>query len=319
MVGSGGASAGGRRYGYALLFASLLLGAAAPPFYRMADALPPVELAFLVSLGGTLCSGVLVAIRPGASPWAVYARDRGQLTLLLSWGFGSFTVLVLALAAGTHTLSASLTAIVYRTWPLMLGVLAWPILGERLTGRQWGGLAIGFAGIVAAYAWAGTVLFPAGAALLVAFLFVGAFADAVAAAYSKRYRPANMLSFVFLCNVIALGCFAALGGGAALSHVGTLTGPQVAAVVFLAGPQNVGLTILFVLSYNVVDATAPVALVYLASPFVTFGLDFLFLREPILPAYWLIAGGVLGGAVLMGVRPRPRRAEGPGPPADLSG
>jgi len=291
---------------YPWLFASLLLGAAAPPFYRIAANLPPVALAFWVSLAGTGISGVLLAMRPGPEPFRLYVRDRGQLTLLLAWGFGSFALLVLALSAGTHSLSASLVALIYRTWPLMLGLLAWPLLGERLRGREWVGLAIGFAGVVAAYAWAGALLFPAVALPLVAFLFLGAFADAVAAAYSRKYRPANMLSFVFLCNAIALTCFAVLGGAAAVRAAGHLTGPDLWAIVFLGGPQNVGLTILFVRSYEWAEATAPVALVYLASPFVTFAIDLVFLREPIPPAYWLVAIGVLIGALVMGVgRSRP--------------
>ncbi|MGP8078792.1 MAG: DMT family transporter [Thermoplasmata archaeon] len=323
MTSGPAAPQGNRRLGYGLLFASLMLGAAAPPFYRLADHLPPIQLAFLVSLCGTACSGILLAVRPGRDPFKVYLRDRGQLVLLVSWAIGSFTVLVLALSAGTHTLSASLTALVYRTWPLMLGLLAWPILGERLRPRQWAGLGIGFLGIVAAYAWSGNLLFPARDAPLVGFLFVGALADAIAAAYSKRYRPANMLSFVFLCNLIALGCFTVLGGGTGLLHGEPLSTPELVAVLFLGGPQNVGLTILFVYSYGLVEETAPVALVYLASPFVTFGLDAIFLHEPILPEYWLVAGGVVAGALVMrSARPWKGRSAsvsrppvGPGPVA----
>ena len=324
MTSGPGSRSRGRRFGYGLLFGSLMLGAAAPPFYRLAANLSPIELSFLVSLCGAVCSGLLLAIRPGRDPFVVYVRDRGQLVLLLSWGIGSFTILVLALSAGTHTLSASLTALVYRTWPLMLGVLAWPLLGERLNARQWAGLGIGFLGVAGAYAWAGSLLFPARDAALVGFLFVGALADAIAAAYSRKYQPANMLSFVFLCNVIALACFSALGGGTGLLHGAHLTRLDLLAVLFLGGPQNVGLTILFVVSYNFVDETAPVALVYLASPFVTFGIDAIFLHEPILWAYWLIAGGVLGGAIVMrsgrsrrrgpNPDPSPERALGPGRP-----
>lgn len=299
MTTSGPPSASAGPRGYLLLGASLLLGAAAPPFYRIAANLPPVQLSFLISLVGTIASGALLAAFPGKEPFAPYLRDRGQATIVLAWGIGSFTVLVLALSAGTHTLSASLTALVYRTWPLMLGVIAWALLRERLGRRGWVGLGIGFASVVGAYAWGGNLLFPARDALLVGFLFVGAFADALAAASTRRFRPTHPLSFVFLCNAIALVCFAALGGSAAVERLASLPTRDWVAILFLGGPQNVGLTLLFIRSYREVGDTALVALVYLSSPFVTFALDFAFLHEPILPQYWLIAVGVLAGAYVM--------------------
>ena len=286
---------------YGLLFASLLVGASAPPFYKLADTIPAVQLSFWIALVGTACSSVILAVRPGVAPFRVYARDRGQLAILLAWGFGSFTVLVLALSTGTHVLSASLTAVVYRTWPLMLGVLVWPVLGHRLGVRDWFGLSLGFLGLLGAYALAGSVIFPSRDLPIVAFLLVGAFGDALAAAFSRRFRPANMASFVFGCNAISLACFAALGGAAGLLSLHRLTPPVLLAVLFLGGVQNVGLTVLFIVSYDRVADTGPVALVYLASPFVTFVLDDLFLHEAILSASWWIAAGVVAGALVMSV------------------
>ncbi|MGB6501198.1 MAG: DMT family transporter [Thermoplasmata archaeon] len=282
-----------------LLAASLLLGASAPPFYRIAANLPPVQLSFLISLVGTVGSGVLLAAYPGRSPFAIYARDRGQLVIVLAWGLGSFTLLVLALSAGTHSLSASLTALIYRTWPLMLGLLAWAVLGERYGRLGWVGLGIGFASVVGAYAWGGDLLFPARDLPLVGFIFLGAFGDAAAALSTRKYWPSNPLSFLFLCNAIALACFAALGGGSVLEHLEALPGNDWFAMLFLGLAQNLGLTLLFIQSYRVVGSTAIVSLVYLASPFVTFVIDLVALREPILPQYWLIAVGVLAGAVVM--------------------
>jgi len=293
---------------YGLLAASLLVGASAPPFYKLADTIPPIQLSFWIALTGTLCSSVILALRPGPEPFRIYARDRGQLAILLAWGFGSFTVLVFALSAATHVLSASLAAVVYRTWPLMLGVLAWPVLGHRLGVRDWFGLALGFLGVVAAYAIAGSLLFPGADLPYVGFLLLGAFGDALAAALSRRFRPANMASFVFGCNAISLACFAAFGGAAGALAPHALTPTVLLAILFLGGVQNVGLTVLFIVSYDRVADTGPVALVYLASPFLTFVLDALFLHEPILPAYWGIAAGVVGGALAMQLgrgRPRP--------------
>lgn len=288
------------RAAYGLLFASLLVGAAAPPFYKFASGLPPLELAFWISLAGTAASSAVLAVHPGVRPFRIYREDRGQLAVLFAWSFGSFTLVVIALSAGTHVLSASLAAILYRTWPLMLGLLVWPVLGERLGIRDWLGLTIGFLGVLGAYALAGSVVFPSRDLPIVGLLLLGALGDAVAAVFSRQRKPANMASFVFGCNAIALAVFAALGGAAGVLDPGRLTAGDVVAIVFLGGVQNVGLTVLFIESYDRVAQTGPVALVYLASPFLTFAFDYLFLGEPVLPVYWLIAVGVAAGGLVMG-------------------
>jgi len=47
-----------------------------------------------------------------------------------------------------HGLPAGLSALVTGLQPLLTAALAWPVLGERVSGRRWAGIAAGFAGAV---------------------------------------------------------------------------------------------------------------------------------------------------------------------------
>jgi len=48
---------------------------------------------------------------------------------------------------GMLTVSSAFTAVLISTNPLLIGVLAGPVLGERLTGRKFAGLLLGLAGV----------------------------------------------------------------------------------------------------------------------------------------------------------------------------
>ena len=47
-----------------------------------------------------------------------------------------------------HGLPAGIAALITGLQPLLTGALSWPLLQERVTGRQWMGIGIGFVGVV---------------------------------------------------------------------------------------------------------------------------------------------------------------------------
>ena len=107
------------------------------------DYAPPV----LFAGGRTLLSGVImsaVALVWGGSPnlgrdWRVFAF-LGVFNVVLFIGAQTFAVLYLP--SGT-------AAVLIYLQPILVGVLAWTVLGEPLTATKVAGLLLGFAGIVA--------------------------------------------------------------------------------------------------------------------------------------------------------------------------
>lgn len=47
-----------------------------------------------------------------------------------------------------HGLPAGVTALIVSLQPVLTAILAWPLIGERITAKHWGGLALGLAGAV---------------------------------------------------------------------------------------------------------------------------------------------------------------------------
>ena len=107
------------------------------------DYAPPVLFAGL----RTLLSGVImsvVALVWGGNPnlgrdWRVFAY-LGAFNVVLFIGAQTFAVLLLP--SGT-------AAVLIYLQPILVGVLAWTVLGEALTATKVVGLLLGFAGIVA--------------------------------------------------------------------------------------------------------------------------------------------------------------------------
>ncbi|MFC3835412.1 MULTISPECIES: DMT family transporter [Deinococcus] len=105
-----------------------------------ADPFAFLTVRFVVAAG--LMAALTVALR---APWPTRAQaGRAGITgVLLHAGYlgGVTTAIWLGLPAG-------ITSVVVGVQPLLTGLLSWPVLGERVTGRQWWGLALGFAGVL---------------------------------------------------------------------------------------------------------------------------------------------------------------------------
>lgn len=118
----------------------LCWGSAYVPSAWLVEGVPPLtSAAARLGLAGLLLLGYLAvrgrSILPGVG-WGVVA-----------WlGFTQTAVFYGATYWGIDTEGAGLAAVLANTDPLFVAALSVPMLGERLTGRQWTGLALGFAG-----------------------------------------------------------------------------------------------------------------------------------------------------------------------------
>lgn len=91
-----------------------------------------VAIPILIAL--SLATGV--GLKPRVPTW-VFVRS---LLLVLTW---------LAFYAALPVLSLSVAAVAIYTNPIMTALLSAALIGERVTGRQWGGILLGFLGVIA--------------------------------------------------------------------------------------------------------------------------------------------------------------------------
>ncbi len=88
----------------------------------------PILIALLIETG--------VGLRPRSPTWA-FVRS---VLLVLTW---------LAFYAALPVLSLSVAAVAVYTSPIMIALLSAVLTGEPATGRQWGGVLLGFLGVIA--------------------------------------------------------------------------------------------------------------------------------------------------------------------------
>jgi drug/metabolite transporter (DMT)-like permease len=221
---------------------------------------------------------------PGA--WVV-ASILGVLANALTLG--------LTYSAMQHHLSAGMGAIVASTNPLVLGLLAPQLLGERLSPLKSAGLALGFGGVIAiVLSRAGT-----GTALPqdVLLAFAGVCSSVASTVLFKRLGTRHdliVLSAIALCAAgLALVPFAALVAGP--PHV-TLTPALIASFLFLVLALSVGATLIWFWLLTHGEASRVSAYYYLTPAF-GLALSALLLGEHVgwrdLAGLAAIAGGII--------------------------
>lgn len=107
----------------------------------VAEAPPLLSLALRFALSGGLA--VLIALAMGQS-WRL---TRAQWMLTLVFGICQNALYLGLYFVAMQTVPASLAAITASTMPLLVAVMGWAVLGQRLSALGWTGLAAGFAGV----------------------------------------------------------------------------------------------------------------------------------------------------------------------------
>lgn len=194
------------------------------------DYAPPV----LFAGGRTLLSGVIMsaaALVWGGSPnlrrdWLVFAF-LGMFNVVLFIGAQTFAVLYLP--SGT-------AAVLIYLQPILVGVLAWTVLGEPLTATKVVGLLLGFAGIVAVSS-GGLLDAAAGEVTLVGVV------SGVASALSWAIGTVGFKKYEARISTLWAVALPFLAGGAVLTILGLIleplsgiswSGPLVSSVLYSA-------------------------------------------------------------------------------------
>ena len=267
---------------FVFLWATGFIGAK----YGLPYAQPMTFLLYRFALVVALMLPIAILLRarwPPARSQVVHIAIAG---VLLHGGYlgGVFT----AIHAG---MSAGLSALIVGLQPILTALAAAPLLGERVTARQWVGLALGFGGVALVVAQRLTVGGLAGFSLAMAVLaLVSITAGTV---YQKRYcgafdlRTGSVIQFV--AAGLALAPFALL-----LEHEPVRwTGEFVFALGWLVLVLSIGAISLLALLIRRGAATRVASLFYLVPP-VSAAIAFFLFGETLGPI--ALAGFVLAVA-----------------------
>jgi drug/metabolite transporter (DMT)-like permease len=269
------------------------------------DYSPPV----LFAGGRTLLSGIImsaVALVWGGSPnlrrdWRVFAF-LGMFNVVLFIGAQTFAVLYLP--SGT-------AAVLIYLQPILVGVLAWTVLGEPLTVTKVAGLLLGFAGIVAVSS-AG-LLDAAGEVTLVGVV------SGVASALSWAIGTVGFKKYEARISTLWAVALPFLAGGAALTTLGlfleplsgiTSSGPLVASVLYSA---FIGTGLAWLLFFGLVRAgeASRVASFIFVVPLAAVAIGAAVLDETLGPSLLAGAALIVSGIYLVNRTPRePKEAPG---------
>ena len=250
------------------------------------ESAPPILFGGLRSMLGGAVMAVLALARTGRpalrDTWPAYA----VLTLLNVVLFFSLqTLAILELPSG-------LAAVLIYLQPVLVGVLAAPLLGESLTAYKVTGLLLGFAGIVVVSvgAFSGHV-----SALGVGYAVVGALVWALGTIAFKRYATRVDAWWSVAIPFLVGGVVMTAGGAATEGTAVSWSGEFVAAFVYAA---LIGTALSWSLWFGLVgsgEAGRAAAYIFFV-PLVSLGIGAVFLHETLGPS--LLAGAAL---VIVGV------------------
>jgi drug/metabolite transporter (DMT)-like permease len=267
----------------------------------------PLALVAWRALTALVVLGVITLVT--RAPWPRRARDWGHLLIT---GVLLQTVqlagVYLSLGLGVP---AGLASLILALCPLVVAAAAVPLFGERLSGWQWAGTALGLGGVALSLSenLSGGSHRLAGYALAVAAL--AGFASGTL--YQKRFGATADLrsgtTIQLIGTTVTAFPLAALHGGVRLA----LTPASAAAVAWLAVVNSIGAFTLLFLMLRRQSGAAATSLLYLVPP-VTALLAAGLLGEPLTVS--VLAGMAVSGVgvILVSAR-RPGRWPPPGRPA----
>lgn len=289
-------------YGYLLLFSALMVTAVVPIAYVLGSNISPITLMLLVSLAGTIISFVVSYLKGTLKNVKIFFTTKNGLLAMLSFGILSYTLLSLIFSYVTHYVSADLLAVIYRSWPLMLILMAPFLLRERMTKYDAIGVIVGFSSLAVILLGGTSISLPLRYLPFVFLILLGAFFDAFVSGVSKRYNY-ELTSSIFSYNLVSFMLFLPLAILFGSFNFSGFSSSTMIGVIILGALQNVLLTFLFVASFRTVK-TSIASNAFIVSPFLTMLLSGIFLGTPIEPYYLVVAVGVVAGIMIQRMQPR---------------
>ncbi len=286
--------------GYLSLILTLVIVGVVPLAYKLGSATTSLGFVFLVFLISTIMSFFVMIGRGSHTNIRSYMGKREHLWVFIAIGF-FFLAQTFLMSSGTHYVSASLAAVIYRSWPLILILLSPLLLKEKMTKWDFSAVLIGFAGMAIALMPNTLISIPIFAIPYIGIILLAAFVDAFQSGFQKRYQY-ELSSATFIENLIGLAIITPLALYFGAINIPLSLGILIPALI-IGILQNVLLSYLFPLAFRIVKTSiASVTLMF--PPFVTMILSYFLLGEPIQLSYLVIAGSVFLGLIVQRFAPK---------------
>ncbi|MDE1825101.1 MAG: EamA family transporter [Candidatus Micrarchaeota archaeon] len=283
-----------RAYSYIII--SLLTGAMMPIMLVFARSMNIYEFFMFTYLMSMPFALLLPSLTRQPNELRSYLGDPKKLGIAVAVGLLNYVPIGFVILYAEHSVSASLSAVVFRTFPLLMLIFLPAFLKEKLSAKQIIALLLAFAGVYIALS-AGS----AGGILanpniyVIALLVASAFAYGFSSILAKKY-VFNIGGGIAIFNLAAFLLFSSLFviTGA---HFSPISLGAIVAMLFISTANNIIGTYMYYSALRVLKTTL-VTNIYFLSPFLTFLFAFLILGEPILPYYLAIAGLVALGLLI---------------------
>ncbi len=257
-----------------------------------------VPLLLYSSILGTATMLVLSYLQDRGKGFLMLLGDKKGLLILSITGVFAFAISTLLFTWGTLGTTPSVSAIVYRTYPLIIALLTPIVLRQKVSRRQLLSLIVGFAsvGVIISNGSLTTINFSE--LPYIGLVLMAALVVALTTLVIKRYN-ASTTGFVLLAN-LASTAFALMV--MLVFHIAVpvnLSVPSMLAILIVGG-FDLGIGSLFFYYSYKVFSTSLVGLATLAIPFLTMGLSFALLGMQMQPYYFIAAGLLTVGLFIQG-------------------
>ena len=261
---------------------TVVLWAVAFPAIRVAlESASAVSLSFWRLAGATLCLLVAARIIGSRTP---SRRDLPQIALCGATGMGAYQLL---LNLGERSVPAGTASLIVSTAPVYSVLIASRVLGERVPGRRWVGMAIALAGSCAvALSADGTLSFSGAAVAVLGAAMVQGLYHAAQRPLLVRYTALEVATYAMAAGTIML--LPTLPW--AVRSAAHTSGRSWLAIAFLAiGPSALGF-VAWAAAVAELQVSRPALALY-AVPVVAIGVAWAWLGEQ--PALVTVAAGAV--------------------------
>ena len=259
-------------------------------------AIGAVPLLFYSSIVGIATMFIVIYYQDRGRALKVFLKDRKGLIMLFLTGLFGFGVGTLALTLGTLETTPSMSAIVYRTYPLIIAVLTPLTLRHRVSRKQLFALLLGFVGVGIVLSNGSLTTINFSELPYILLVLFAALTTAISTLSIKAYNTSTT-AYTLLGNVSSLFLTVLL---ILIFHISVPISLSLPAIlsIFLIGGIELGVgCVLFYYCYKIFS-TATAGLGMLTIPFLTVILSFVLLGTEI-HIYYFVAAGILTLGILL--------------------
>ncbi|MDE1825428.1 MAG: EamA family transporter [Candidatus Micrarchaeota archaeon] len=263
--------------------------------FKFTTTVNPIEFFFLSYLSTTAAALLLLLAAGRWRSTREVIANRKLLGIMAIIGVANYGLVDLSLMYSVRFTTASISSVIFNTYPLLMLLLIPLILKERVSTHQIAALLLGFAGICVALAWGTSLSLTSPDAVGILLALMASLGVSVGVTLAKRYVY-DTLSGIFFYNFFALIIFAIafVATGATLAP---LPYPAIAALLYIGIISSVIYAWMYYKALSVLKTTLMTNL-YFITPFLTFLFAFFMLGEQI-HAYYLAAALLVAAGVVL--------------------